>query len=146
MSAAWTDTEQRFAGLPLAVHYIDGCSWELASTLSYRLKDGRVSTVRPPFVFDFASIPRPLWRIAPPTGLKDNPYGMAALFHDWAYEHGMIAGDPIDRIDADRLFLEIMLYVGVNRVLARIMYRAVRVGGWHGWARARRAQRLTVKP
>jgi hypothetical protein len=131
------DPESRFSGWPLRVDYIDGREWRLASDFLYRLADGRVCTVRKGFVFDWASIPRPLYWLYPPAGSSGNPYGVAALVHDWLYSHRKIAGQTITRRDADRVFLEIMRYVGCRWTLARVMYRAVRVGGWVPWVRRR---------
>ena len=127
------DPARRFTGLPVLTEYIDGRHWRLARSVRYVVQDGRLCTVREGFVFDWASIPRIFWHILPPAGVAGHPYGIAALVHDWLYRHGAIQGEPIDRLTADRVFLDIMLYVGVRPLIARTMYRAVRLGGWCGW-------------
>ena len=142
LPAPVSDPERRFEGLPVLVEYIDGRRWRLARNCSYRLHDGylagRVSTVRTGFVFDWASIPRVFWRLLPPAGLSGEPYGLAALWHDWFYVHQTIHGVPVTRSEADAAFLEIMLYVGVAPWRARLMWSAVRTGGWISWnSRAR---------
>ena len=119
------DPDYRFTGLPLKVEYIDGIDWKLVADVSYRTEAGEVSTVREGFVFDFASVPRPLWWLYPPTGTKGNPYGIAALLHDWLLTHKKIGGRPIVRSEADSIFLEIMLYLGVRTTMAYTMYFAV---------------------
>ena len=129
------DPDNRFAGLPLSVQYVDGRTWVVASDVSYRMTDGTISTVRAGFDIDFASIPRWLWSVAPPAGDNHQPYGLAALWHDWLYRHKQINGRPITRKQADDLFLEIMLYVGVRTCLAWAMYGAVRAFGWILWNR-----------
>lgn len=129
------DPDNRLSGFPLTVHYIDGRCWRLASNASYRTAAGLLSTVRTGFVFDWASVPRIFWHIFPPAGLRGQPYGIASMFHDWLYVHQRIAGRAITRLEADALFLEIMLYTGVNRHVAAILYRAVRIGGWYAWRR-----------
>lgn len=119
------DPEKRFTGLPLCVKYINGIDWELEFDVSYRTKADEISTVREGFIFDFASVPRFLWWLYPPAGTEGNPYGIAALFHDWLLDHKQIGGRPITRSEADDIFLEIMLYLGVRKTLAYTMYYAV---------------------
>lgn len=121
------DPEQRFAGLPLIVQYIDGIDWRLDRSAIYHTKADEFSTVQRGFVFDFASIPRILWWLWPPAGVDGNPYGIAALFHDWLCVHRQIGGRPITSEEADNLFYEIMLYVKVNAFVAWTMYKAVRM-------------------
>ena len=127
------DTEKRFTGLPLVVKYIDGIEWELKRDISYRTMDFEKATVRKGFIFDFASVPRGLYWLYPPAGNGSDRYGVAALIHDWLYVHRKIGGRKITRKEADLLFLEIMLYIGVSKITARIMYRAVRMFGWIPW-------------
>jgi hypothetical protein len=130
------DPEKRFTGLPLCVKYIDGHDWWLQQPLSYRTEKGEVSTVKRGFVFDFASVPRPLWWLYPPAGTQGNPYGIAALFHDWFCAHRKIGGRPITFREANRIFKEIMLYLGCRKTLAWTMYLAVQSPfGWWVWKR-----------
>lgn len=127
-----------FSGGDLVFGYVDGREWIVPHDMSYCLLDGRVSTVRAGFHFDFASVPRVFWRLVPPAGLKRNPYGLAAVWHDWLYQHQAIGGRSITRAEADNVMLEIMFYIGVNGRLATTIYRAVRAGGWLPWWRAGR--------
>lgn len=127
------DLENRFTGLPPIVEYIDGVRWKLRGYVTYKSRADEISTVRNEFVFDWASIPRPLQWILPPAGDGANCYGIAALFHDWLYEHKKIYGRTITRKEADDLFLEIMLYTGVNSALAHIMWSQVRMWGLVTW-------------
>lgn len=126
------DPEERFSLRRFPVYYIDGLEWEMADTISYRMADGRVSTIQKSFIFDFATIPRILWSKYPPTGDGD-PYGVAAAWHDWLYVHKAIEGKEIDKKTADLLFLEIMLYMKVDEHKAKLFYRAVRRFGGHAW-------------
>ena len=119
----------RFIAWPLTVEYVDGRRWRVHQDIGYRTGAGEVSTVRAGFVFDFASVPRILWPLAAPAGDGHNLYGLAAAWHDWLYAHHKIGGRLITRREADALFLEIMLYVGVRPWLARSMFRAVRTFG-----------------
>jgi len=120
------DPENRFTGLPLRVEHVTGPIWELVREVTYRTKDGELSTAREGFEFDFASVPRALWWLYPPAGTKGNPYGIAALIHDWLLTHHKIGGRPITRKEADDIFLEIMLYTGCRKTLAYTMWMAVR--------------------
>jgi hypothetical protein len=133
------DPELRFSGLPILTEYLDGQTWRLVREVSYRTEAGPTSTIRGGFHFDFASVPRVFWRLFPPTGLRGQPYGIAALVHDWLYVHQAIAGVRIDRQTADRVFLEILIYVGCHRLTRRLMYMAVRVGGGRYWRRNARS-------
>ena len=128
-----SDPDHRFTGLPLRVEYINGVTWRLVDCVSYTTMAGELSTVRTGFEFDFASVPRPLWWLLPPAGIGGNPYGIAAMFHDWLYSHKQIYGRNIKRNEADDLFLEIMLYTGVNTFVAHVMWSQVRMWGWVVW-------------
>jgi len=126
------DPESRFIGLPLQVEYIDGIKWLLLKDVTYCTKASEVLTVRRNFVFDFASVPRPLWWLYPPAGTSGNPYGIAALIHDWLYAHRKIGGRSITFREANAIFYEVMVYLGCRRTLAWTMWAAVSspVGWW----------------
>jgi hypothetical protein len=88
--------------------------------------------------FDGATVPRlPItWFVA---GGRAN---QAALLHDVAYQrHGLVvdgAFRPLTRNEADDLFLEAMAadpMSGTNAVTRRLMWAAVRAGGWTSWAK-----------
>ena len=137
---------------PLEIEYIDGRSWRVTQEFDYLEDyDDPNTTIRVPegFVTDFASIPRVLWTVLPPTG----KYGKAAVVHDYLY----VVGGKVPcgwctterakfphlnedeshcpntkiytKADADRIFLEAMEVLGVNWVQRKLMYRAVR---WFG--------------
>ena len=131
------DPCRRFTGLPVLTAYIDGDTWRLVRDVTYRVCEGphagKLLTVRSGFVFDWASTPSLLWFCLPKAGKTGNPYGIAALIHDWLYEHKAIAGQPITRAEADEVFLEVLRYLGVHGWFARMMWSGVRVGGWWGW-------------
>jgi hypothetical protein len=77
------------------------------------------------FMTDFASIPR-IGRILITGHGKDR---WAAVVHDYLYsiKH--------DRKQADDIFLEALEASGVGLIKRRVMYRAVRTGGWFFYAR-----------
>jgi hypothetical protein len=97
--------------------------WELVEDLVY---EGIIDQFRVPATFttDFASVPRPLWSIVPPTGL----YTKAAVIHDWLY-----VSQSVSRRDADGIFRRIMREAGVGKPKRYIMWAAVRLFGGFVW-------------
>ncbi len=129
------DPDGRFKGVPIRTDYIDGRMWRLARNVTYRTASCGLLTIRRGFIFDWASVPRAFWRIAPPAGDKRNPYGYAALIHDWLYVHQRIDGEGISRAVADWIFREVLQYVGCTRWRCWLMWKAVRAFGWVPWNR-----------
>jgi len=138
---------------PLILEFLDSCQWRLVERFDFHLgtPDGRQRViVTADFVTDFASVPRILWPLLPPTG----PYGKAAVIHDRLYRHRTIAVMTLDgneewqrevtRAESDRIFLEGMGVLGVSSVIRRALYLAVRLGGWVPWRRYRSAERSMV--
>lgn len=105
---------------PLKLEYLDGKNYRLIEAFSY---DSSLETITVPagFVTDFASVPKLLWNLLPPTG----QYGKAALVHDYLYRtHGYSS-----KIVADAIFFEAMKALGVGRCTRNIMYLAVHLFG-----------------
>lgn len=84
---------------------------------------------------DLASVPKFIW------WWQWGKWNLAAIAHDYIYEHGYILqsiGDELikvrfNRKSADVLFLEVMLSIGVRPRTARLMYLAVRLFGGRYW-------------
>lgn len=98
-------------------------SWIVFDTFEYRLgsPDGpEFVRIEKGFETDFASIPRGLWNLLPPTGY----YGKAAVLHDYLYRCTDVPRDICDRV-----FLEAMEVLQVKWITRRLMYRAVRIFG-----------------
>jgi hypothetical protein len=72
------------------------------------------------FVTDFASVPRLLWPLFPPTG----PWCEAAVIHDYLCRH-----QGCSRFLADAMFREAMHLLGVPVWRRVLMYYAVRFYG-----------------
>ena len=132
---------------PLEVIYIDGRKWKLADPFVYVLGPDLSGSERVDvpqgFVTDFASIPRGLWNVLPPTG----GYGKAAVIHDFLYQLRKITPQstdlPVrlcDRGEADRLLKEGMEVLGVGKFTRWVVYYGVRAGGWAAWNRYRKAE------
>jgi len=116
---------------PLLIEYTDGESYKLIEEFDYYVSEGPdAEIIRVPagFVTDFASIPRGLWNIFPPTG----KYGKAAVIHDYIYVMGgRIPGSSkvYTKLDADMIFRDAMKILGVSWFVRNVMYMAVRIGG-----------------
>ena len=124
---------------PLIVEFLGANRWRLAESFEYHLGElgsGVVIRVPAGFETDFASVPRLLWPLLPPTG----SYGKAAVLHDYLYATQQIAGQPISRSRADEVFLEAMKVLGVRPLKRLLVYWGVRVGGWVAWAGQKRSQ------
>lgn len=111
---------------PLDLEYIDGRHWRVIKQFRYRTKDDWVITVPTDFVTDFASIPRGLWNIFPPT----TSCGQASVVHDWIY-----TSQPCTRAKADGVLREAMEVIGAKRLTRWLVYAGVRAGGHFIWQR-----------
>lgn len=129
---------------PLELEYMDGHLWRLTACFDYHLKHDNGREVVPVpigFVTDFASIPRVLWNILPPTG----GYGKAAVIHDALYQKRIVTNVAgisrfVDRGEADAILKEAMEVLGVGWFTRWTIYSGVRTGGWLAWGRYREAE------
>ena len=80
------------------------------------------------FRTDFASIPRIFWMIISPI----DKHGKAAVIHDYCYSEGLYS-----RKKCDRIFLEAMTVLKVNKIKRLIMYYNVRIFGYYAWVKRR---------
>ena len=121
----------------LKVLYVDGKHWILLSPFTYRVgsvDSDEIIFVPAAFKTDFASIPRLLW---PAMGHPTGKHGKAAVVHDWLYQYP----EEYSRRRCDQIFLEAMRVLGVGWWKRSAMYAGVRIGGWVGWNRYRKADR-----
>ncbi len=128
----------QFKEEPLQLGWIDGRKWEvLSEDFDWTDKKGRRVCVPAGFVTDFASIPRAMWPVLPPTG----KYGKAAVLHDFMYQEGVWCdGTPCTRGDADGVLKEAMADLGVRWTQRWTIYAGVRSGGWVSWRKYRKAE------
>ena len=96
--------------------------FELISDYIYQIEN-YVIRVPKSFVTDYASIPRIFRAIVLPYGKHSG----ASVVHDYLYSKNCELN--IERKKADKIFLEILKEGGVNPILARLMYIAVRCFG-----------------
>lgn len=98
--------------------------WILQEDLIYE-DDKYIITVKAGFDFDFASIPWALRLFLPKNGVK---YDRASCLHD-----GLYASHYLQRDVSDKLLKKASLKDKVNKNIAEIMYRAVRLGGYFAY-------------
>jgi hypothetical protein len=104
---------------PLQVEEVTGQPgfWRLTGPLLYHAKT-QDFLVEPPFVTNFASVPRPFTWLVPTSGL----YTRAAVVHDFLCR---TPGFP--RNDADGIFRRAMRELGVPTLRRYVMWGAVRI-------------------
>ena len=124
MKAASVNAERPFdyaqAAMPLIYPVWRRGKYALGADYTFEV-DGKTFVIKAGFTFDGASVPRFFWRIVTPF----SPYVIrAALLHDWLYQHHVLT-----RARADALLREVLIEDGVSPLVARAMYRAVRVFG-----------------
>ena len=83
-------------------------------------------TVPKGFIFDGASIPRALWRLC--GSPYDAPRVIAALAHDFLY-----ATHICTRKEADQIYRDMQIALGIAKYKARIEYRVLRIFGGIAW-------------
>lgn len=93
------------------------------------------------FIFDGASIPRPLWPFMAPTGILFIP----GLFHDFGFKYGCFLNEKKEIIFAgesrkffDKVFRDMSTWINDVYLAEAISYRAVRLGAWPVWNKYRR--------
>jgi hypothetical protein len=110
----------------LVVKSYDETKWELTEEFYFYFSEDDKSTgvtVPKGFITDFASVPRILWSILPPTGR----YTKAAVLHDFLYSNASHL--ELTRKQCDKMFLQGMEILGVKRWVRNTIYRAVRIFG-----------------
>ena len=110
---------------PLEVEVLpDGKHYRLTKDLIVFSHRCGVTVIPTGFVTDFASVPRGLWNIFPPTG----KWSKAAVYHDYLYQMGTIS-----RAEADREFVDGMRALGVCWPTRMAMWTALRLFGRVAW-------------
>lgn len=85
-------------------------------------------TVKAGFVTDGASVPRLLWRVAGDP--MEVPRIYAAIVHDWIYSGG---DRRFDREEADCIYRDYNIALGMSKFRAYIEYYALRLFGGGHW-------------
>ena len=136
----WAIAQQPIAPVPMTP-FGDGQDSVLTEKLQYRvLQTTFVIVVPAGFVTDFASTPRALWSVIPPTGR----YQLAAVIHDFLYWDQGCA-----REQADAIFRVAMAESNVKPFERDLMWQAVRRFGQSAWndnAAAKQAGKPRIIP
>ena len=136
----WAIAQQPIAPVPMTP-FGDGQDSVLTVNLQYQvLQTTFVIVVPAGFVTDFASTPRALWSVIPPTGR----YQLAAVVHDFLYwDQGCT------REQADAIFRVAMAESNVKPYERDLMWQAVRRFGQSPWddnASAKQAGKPRIVP
>lgn len=128
----------RFTEVLVVSPLADGKTWVTRKEFGYDIgEEGSANSVDVPigFMTDFASVPRLLWAFLPRWG----KYGNAAVIHDYCYWD-----QSCPRKETDRIFREAMEVLKVPTYKIRLIYYAVRLGGWLAWSRNRRMKKKGI--
>lgn len=129
--------------------------WKLTRDWYYRLPNERIIIIPAGFVFDGASIPKPLWGFLSPVGLLL----IGGLIHDFAYRYGYLwevvpdGGDFSEyyhgqgsRHDWDELFLEVNLEVNGMLLTDYVATFLLKLFGDIAWQANREANAPEMRP
>ena len=120
--------------------------WKLIEDWEHHLPDQTRMVIPKGFKFDGASMPRIFWGILAPTGLLLIP----GLVHDFAYRYDYLLrrpgnGGPLEKYEVgagrrywDDLFRDVAVSVNGFKIINRVAWLALRVGGKSAWAKRRR--------
>jgi len=125
---------QEFSPLEIHLgHTVGGTTAHLTRSFHYTALSGIKYTCPSRMLTDGLSIPKFMWRIigAP----FASPYLAAGIIHDHlcieshkaVAEIGLLEAER-ERLIADKLFREMLLFMGCSRIKAWTMYRGVRIG------------------
>ncbi|EAM9430675.1 phage tail protein [Salmonella enterica] len=106
---------------PAILEMLGHYNWRVHEPFAFYLcDDDDVIEVPAGFITDLATIPRIFWILLPP----DGKYAKAAIIHDYLYDNALRT-----KKEADKIFLDGMMVLGVPRWKRIIMYYAVRFFG-----------------
>lgn len=113
----------------------DGNTWVLREQFAYYVGQNpseNLVVVPEGFVTDFATVPAILrWYVN-----NWGAHGNAAVIHDWLYWE-QTSRSGFNREQADQIFLDGMVVLGVGSIRRHSIYWAVRLFGWWAWRRNR---------
>ena len=109
----------------------DGRTAKLIEDFNIKIKDDKTITIPIGFETDFASVPRLFWSLMPPWGR----YSVAAVVHDYLYNT-----QETTRLEADKLFEELMEELDVSIFKRKLMYWGVRIGGRIKWNKSKNVE------
>ncbi|ECD6764596.1 DUF1353 domain-containing protein [Salmonella enterica subsp. enterica serovar Newport] len=107
---------------PAILEMLGHYNWRVHEPFAFYLSDDNSDVISVPagFVTDLATIPRIFWTLLPP----DGKYAKAAIIHDYLYDNALRT-----KQEADLIFLDGMVVLGVPKWKRVIMYWSVRLFG-----------------
>lgn len=113
--------------------------WMLKENYMFTLKDGTNLIIPKGFIFDGASVPKPLWFILDPVGLLLVP----GIIHDYAYRYDFVWAEKEGSYYKykkgagqkfwDKLFLDVSMQINDMVITDRIAYYSLRLFGFMAW-------------
>ena len=137
-------TKNRSFLMRILVWIFEVRKWELLENWYFKLDSGERIIINKGFIFDGASIPRPLWALLSPVGLLLIP----GLIHDYGYkydqlwqlrEDGTFAKflDKSNRKIWDNLFRSVGRQVNGFAFIDTLAWLGLRAGGFVAWNKHR---------
>lgn len=111
-----------------------GTRWKLKKSFKFYYSDCLIRIdieVPKGFITDFASTPRILYSLLPPTGV----YNKATVLHDYLYDINCTTS--LTRKEADKFFLQALEVLEVPKLIRYLMWVGVRIGGAKSFRKAR---------
>ncbi len=115
--------------------------WKLTSPMIIHVK-GVTYTVPTDFITDGASVPRPLWRIAPP---MTGRHAEAAVLHDYLYSLDCKLYSTTSHEVADRIFLAAMKGMGTSLFVRSLIFAGVYAFGFPAFKRCYSKEKANEK-
>lgn len=95
--------------------------------------DDTLHTVPAGFRTNFASTPRALWAVFPPSGI----YTEAAVAHDYLY------GEQVfDQAKSDKIYKRLCEFCGVGKTRSSLMKLGLKLGGWVAYNKSKKAKEM----
>ncbi len=130
--------------------------WRVIENWEYKLPDNTVIVIPKEFIFDGASIPRPLWGILSPIGLLLIP----GLIHDFGYRYDYLwaiktkdskkyaykFGKGEGQKHWDKIFLEVGVEVNGMILIDTIAWITLATLGGFAWRSNRKRNEVEIDP
>jgi hypothetical protein len=146
-------TRNRPVLMRILVWFFEVRRWELMENWYFELDDGVKIVINKGFIFDGASIPRPLWALLSPVGLLLIP----GLIHDYGYKFDLLWQvntdgtvttylEKSDRKHWDDLFRCVGQQVNGFSFIDTLAWIGLRLGGCFAWNKHRKNNEIPEKP
>jgi len=147
------DKKKRWIFTKTIIWFFSIREWRLEENFQYELEDGTKLILHKGFIFDGASVPRPLWALLSPVGLLL----IQGLIHDYGYRYQQLwkinsNGDVVAFMEGEKkkewdiLFKKVGREVNGMAIIGFLAYLSVRWFGCFAWERNRDLGASPVKP